>query len=232
MTYEEFKAAFLYALRESHLPTIHGDDVAEEWLDLHSTDRRVKVYVEPLGGQDVEPFHVTAELSWRWESLHTARSRSCEEDVLVELLGREDAEDLQTEPPWLRVDIILRASLPYGEKRPMPAPATWRKWVREAMGRLERIERVVPDDMVEERDGGLLAVLAWQGELEVRAACGLDGELLFESVRLASWQSITLPRKLNNSDSEDEPPDVQLAAMFQRVRAALHAWMEVMDHLA
>ena len=47
-----------------------------------------------------------------------------------------------------------------------------------------------------------------------------------------AFQGIDLPRKWNDSEHEpDDDPYEQLRAMFERVRAALYAWGEVMDHL-
>lgn len=41
-----------------------------------------------------------------------------------------------------------------------------------------------------------------------------------------------LPRSWDDSEREpDEHPHDQLLTMFRRVKAALHAWAEVMDHL-
>jgi hypothetical protein len=81
MDYQRFRAAFLAALEESHLPTIG----------------------------------------------HPPRTRSTEEGMLAELLGREDASGVDTERPWLRVDIRLCASLVASGSLPMPNAATWAK---------------------------------------------------------------------------------------------------------
>jgi hypothetical protein len=34
-------------------------------------------------GQDAEPFHIGATLSWRWDSFHTARTVTTEEDAVA-----------------------------------------------------------------------------------------------------------------------------------------------------
>lgn len=186
MRYEEFKAAWDAALRESRLPMIGGIGGGEETLDLRSMDRRYKVYVEPIGGQHVEPFHVTAKLSWRWRAELTARTATTEEDLLRSLLGRDDAEEIETEQPWLRVDLTLTAHAPYGKPLPMPAKPVWARWVREAMGRLERIEPVIPEDNVRETEDGRLAILAWCGEPVVKTVCTAEGELKVESLELSA----------------------------------------------
>jgi hypothetical protein len=230
--YEDFKTAWNEALRESRLPSIGGVDGGEETLDLRSMDRTYQVYVEPLGGQHQQPFHVTAKLWWRWDAALTARMRTTEEDLLTELLGREGNHEIETARPWLRVDIALCASAPYGKPLPMPTKATWAQWVREAMGRLERIEPVIPEENVREADDGRLEILGWRGEPEIKVICGADGELKLESVELSAWQAIELPKQWDDSEKEPgEDPERQLREMFARVRSALHAWMEVMDHL-
>jgi hypothetical protein len=229
VNYDEFKVAFLHALHDSRLPTI-GPPPHEEVLDLRSTDRTLSVYVEPIDRDMARPFHVSAAISFRWDALQAARTATCEEDLVAELLG-EEAREEATERPWLRVDIELRAGLEWGKGIPMPAPATWAKWSREALGRLENIERLVSDDVTRETTQGDFAVLAWQGDPVVKLVCGPGGELRLEEVRVHAFQGIDLPRKWNDGRELDEAPHDQLAAMFARVRAALHAWAEVTDHL-
>jgi hypothetical protein len=71
-----------------------------------------------------------------------------------------------------------------------------------------------------------------QGDLAVEATCVPAGELKLEGVEVSAWQAIELPRLWDDSDREPDPhPHVHLVAMFERVRAALHGWMEAMDHL-
>jgi hypothetical protein len=229
MNYEDFRAAWNEALLASRLPaTIR----ATETVCLRSMDREYKAVVEPFGGQDAAPFHVTAEMSWTWDALITARSRSIEEDTLVELLGRESAEGIDTVAPCLRVDVILRASAPYDSPIPMPKPSAWAAWVKETTGRLEDVEPLLPEDAVRETDEGLLEVLAWKGDPEVTCHCGPGGELKLKQVELAAFVIITLPRQWDDSDREpDDQPDAQLAQFFGRVKASLYAWMQALDHL-
>lgn len=229
MKYEEFRTAFVNAVHESRLPVI---GFPTETLDLGSLARTCEVGVEPLARQDAKPFHTSASIEWRWDALQTARTDTTEEDMLTELLGREDAHDVGTERPWLRVDTTLRASLLMGQPIPMPKAATWARWAREAVERLEQIERLVPDEAVREGHNGMPKILAWQGEPTVEATCGADGELRLAGITLSAWQSIELPRVWDDPERDpDDHPAEQLAAMFARVRAALHAWTEVLDHL-
>jgi hypothetical protein len=233
MTYQEFKAAWVGALRESGLPLLSANDGVET-LDVRSLSRTFETFVEPLGGQEAEPFHVAASLSWRWDALATARSVTTEEDMLTEVLGRERVwgHTPKSERSVLRVDVSLRASLPYGKAIPMPAPSVWTKWAREALGRLERIEPLVPEKTTREGRDGRVEILAWQGDPIAKVICGAGGELSLDSVEIAAMQLIELPRRWGDTDrKQDEHPAGQIHDLFARVRAALHAWMQAVDHL-
>lgn len=234
MTYEEFVQAWIAARRESGLPLLSAHE-GNETLDLRSTDRTLETFVEPLGGQEAEPFHVAAALSWRWDALLTARTATTEEDMLTEVLGRErvSGNKVRTDCSVLRVDATLRASLPYGKAIPMPAAAFWAKWAREVHGRLDRIEPLVPETTTRETRDGRTEVLAWQGEPVAKLLCGADGQLKLESVEVAAFQLIELPRRWDDPERKQDPhPALQLHGFFSRVRAALHAWMQAVDHLA
>jgi hypothetical protein len=230
MHYETFRDSFAAALRDSGLPRIGAGGT--ERLDLQTMDRTYEAIIEPIGGQDAEPFFVTATLGWTWSALHTARARTCEEDVLVEILGREGREPARTERPWVRCDVKLKASLPWGKPSPMPPLEAWREWVRETMTRFERIEPLTPAEHVRPDESGRLSVLAWQGEPLVKATCAVGGELRLESVEICAWQAIELPRVLDDPDqTPDQGPELQLAEMFGRIRAALTAWTQALSHL-
>lgn len=229
MDYDTFRALWIEALRASRLPTIglYG----EELLDTRTLDRSYKVYVEPLGAQDALPFHVTAELSWDWHATNTVRGSRSDSELLSEMLGRDQVEDLVTEKPYMRVEIKLRASAPYDKPLPMPARAAWAKWVEETMARLDRIEPLLPDEIVRENRMGMTEVLGWQGSPTAKVVCGPGGELRLERVEVAAMQLIELPRLIDNPDERDEGPEVELEELFGRVRAALMAWMQTLDHL-
>ena len=230
VNYDEFKSVFMSALRESGLPMIGL--TPEEVLGLRAADRTFTLGVEPIDRDIGAPFHVGATLAFRWDAIQTARTLGCEEDLLVELLGREDAQDIETEPPSLRVDVKLRASLAWCKGMPMPAPATWAKWSREALGRLETVEPLISEDVVRESPNGYHAILGWQGDPELKVTCNAIGEMRLEAISVSAFQMIELPRKWDDPEREpDDDPHEQLRAMFARVRAALHAWGEVMDHL-
>lgn len=229
VNYDAFKSAFLAALAESGLPTM-GPPPHAETLDLRSTDREVKVYVEPIGAHDRRqggPFHVSGTISWRWDALLTARTRTNEEDMLREILGH-DRMETKTESPWIRVDVKLRAGPESVKPLPMPTPQRWAAWAKEAVTRLERVEPLVTEDMVEE-DG---SILAWLGDPEIKATCDASGVLRLRDVSIAGFEILNVPRRWDDPDrEEDAHPHDRLVLLCKRVKAALYAWGEVTDHL-
>lgn len=230
VNYDAFKQCFLHALKESGLPTM-GPPPHVETLDLRNTDRTVKVYVEPIGAHDdrrrVGPFHVSGTISWRWHALHTARTATREEDVLREMLG-EGGMEAKTERPWLRIDVKLRAGPDLSKPLPMPSPQTWGKWAKEAVMRLESVERLVSEDVMEE-DG---SILAWLGDPEIAATCDASGVLRLKDVTIAGFEILNVPRQWHDPDREpDADPHDRLVLLCKRVKAALYAWGEVTDHL-
>ena len=233
MTYHEFMQAWIRARRESGMPLLSAHE-GKETLDTRSLSRTFETYVEPLGGQEAEPFHVAASLSWCWHALATARTSTTEEDMLTEVLGRERVwkHKVRTERSPLRVDVTLSASLPYGKANPMPVPPVWAKWVREVQGRLERIEPLIPEKTTREARDGRLEIFAWQTDPTAKLSCGAGGELRLEAVEIAAGQIIELPRHWDDSERKaDEHPASELHELFERVRASLHAWMQAVDHL-
>jgi hypothetical protein len=228
MNYEGFKSAWDFALQSSGLPTIGP---AAETIDIRAMSRHYCLHLEPPGRHDNEPFHISATLEFEWGALQTARTYVPEEDVLTAMLGRESAHEIETEQPWLRVDVKLTASLPWGKAIPMPAAKVWREWAREVTARLERIEPLVPEETVREGKDGALEVLAWKGDPELHVICNDEGALSFESVEIHGWQSIVLPRHWDDSEREDKGPEEQLGQMFTRLRKAIGARMESVDHL-
>jgi hypothetical protein len=229
MDYESFRTAWTRALRDSRLPIIGL--YPEESLDTRNLDRKHKVYVEPLGRQDAPPFHVTATLSWTWNNLNTVRGTLRDEDIFVEMLGRDRAAGLMTEKPYVRVDIVLSARAPYDKPLPMPSTAAWAKWIHETIERLDHVEPLLPDETLRENRMGMTEALGWQESPKVTAVCAPSGDLLLEAIEISAGQLIEVPRLLDCPDEPDEDPEEELTDLFGRVKASLCAWMQALDHL-
>ena len=229
MTYDEFKALWLLALRESGLRTF-GAEALSERLELRATDRIGESVVEPYHRPD--PFTVSAKFRWRWDALHSARTATTEEDMLVELFGRGESASAGTRRPWLRVDISLHASLPLSQPMPLPSKATWALWVRDVIQTLASRAPIIPREGFREDAQGQLEILAYQGEPEAKVLCSPDGELKLDAVEVTAWQAIALVRRWSDASKRpDKGVGEQLDQMFTRVKAALNAWAELTSHL-
>jgi hypothetical protein len=224
MNYNLFLAAWQQALVAARLQTLSGP---RETIVLHNMARAYRDYVSRGRPFRASRFSITAELRWEWDALQSARSETVEEDTLMQLLG-DERRDTPTEPPWLRVDVVLHATRPLGEPLPMPSPTAWRDWAAEVHSRLEQL---LPSGY--EREDGSLPVLSWRGEPEARLICQLDGSLALAAVELPAWQGVILPRQWDNPDRawDDEAPDNQLSGLFLRLARALQAWDASLRHL-
>ena len=139
-----------------------------------------------MPGDRVATFHVSAELGFRWDALQTARTRTSEDDLIRELFGTDRSQYPRTELPWLRVDVTLHASTTWGQEIPMPSAEVWRNWARETVSRLENVEPLLPIEQVRENRKGMLEILAWKSEPELKVLCKEDGALVLSGVEIAA----------------------------------------------
>jgi hypothetical protein len=69
------------------------------------------------------------------------------------------------------------------------------------------------------------------GEPELKVPCTSGGDLRLESVKLRAFELVTLPRRWDDPEREaDDCPRDQLTMMARRVKAALVAWVDLIDH--
>ena len=129
MDYDAFRERWHEALAQARLVSVPFWPT--ETVDLRHMDRAYQVYMPMPHREQTRPFHVTVELSWRWDALQSARTATTEEDLLVALLG-EDGHDLDTERRWVRIDVTLHATLPVNAPLPMPDDDVWRRWMGSA----------------------------------------------------------------------------------------------------
>jgi len=225
VTYDEFREAWLLALRESGL-RLFGIEALSESLELRATARIGESLVVPYYRTD--PFTVSAKFRWRWDALHTARTATCEEDMLAELVGREAIGRTRTHRPWMRIDISLHASLPWDSPMPLPSRARWALWTRDVIYTLESRTPLIPEEISREDRPGQLELLAYRGEPEAEVRCGRSGELKLAALEISGWQALELVRKWNDTSRRpDQGVEEQLNQMFARVKAALGAWAEL-----
>ena len=230
MDYEQFRTRFLEALDAAGLMRALPWPV--EAVSLDSMSRTYRIIVRRTA-QQARPFYVSATLSWEWDAALAARSATTEEDLLIELLGR-DGYYLVTEQPWLRVDVTLTASLPMDSPIPMPEADTWRRWSAEVNARLSPLLPIESADSEYPMDDDYgLRVLSSRSEPTAQLSCDPDtGRLYLTCVELSAWQGIDLPRQWDNPDREpDPPPGAQLADFAERVYHALQEWEVCLKYL-
>lgn len=223
MDCEAFRDIFLSRTREAHLTLIGL--YPREQVEMRSMDRTFEVQVEGVTRGERGPIHVSASISWRWDALQTARTRTREEDVLRELLGDDRAEGA-TARPWLRVDLRLRAGTGWGKPLRMPTALAWTRFAKRA-SKVKLVEGGIPAFVGDD------TVPAWQGQPEAEVVVLTDGSLRLEAVSIEAFQGIYLPRQWDDPDREpDAPPHRQLDAMFARVAKSLALWSELAGGLA
>jgi hypothetical protein len=224
MNYELFRTAWYEALTEAGMWSYLAPPT--ETVDLGNMSRTYQVYVHLASSKELEPFHVSAGLSWTWDALQAARSATREEDLLMELLGTENRH-VDTERPWLRVDVTLSATLPWGSPIRLPEASMWRNWVADVT---ERLEPLLSTDW-ESRDEKT-AFFSSRSEPEAEVQPAVDGQLYLTGVKVSAWDTIELPRKWDDPDREpDEDPDEQLTDFFERVWEALREWNQTLAYL-
>jgi len=226
LSYDPFRAAWQEALDASDVRAFLCP--ATETLDLSRMSRTHETHVLLGPGRDpaIEPFTVSASLSWTWDALLSARTATTEEDLLNELFGTA-GRDQDTEQPWLRVDVTLSAVLPWASPLPLPETVKWRRWAADVA---ERLTPLLHSGCTDGDEKPL--VLSWRGGPEAKVQCAPNGQLYLTGVELSAWQGINLPRHWDNPDREpDEEPDRQLADLVGRVWKALQAWERSVRYL-
>lgn len=211
MRYDEFRDRWQKALRSAGL--LSHLDRAEETIDLRTTARRWEAHQLP---RSVEPFSVGASIRFVWDPFESARSYTCEEDLLTDLLGRGARRNTQRR--LLRVDITLGANLPYGSTARMPASAVWIPWVASVKESL--------DAALTPRRGGGSTDHLYRGDLEIAGRSTLDERFCFDRVSVSAFDVIVVPRMWDDPDrrERERSADSRIDALAGRFRAAADAW--------
>jgi hypothetical protein len=221
LRYEEFRDIWTVML-ERHGLLIHQPS---ETIDLTTTGRHWEGYTGHSLPQRAEPFHITAMLEYRWDPLENARSFTCEEDLLTELVGRKH-RPTATQPRLIRVDFTLNATLEYGKTVPLPPPEIWGPWTDSLA---EKFEKLLPIS-----GGGRKAVVvSWRGELEIQARAALDGTLALSGMSIPAFEMVRLPRVWDDPARREKERDAgaQLDRLARRFRSALDVWMSSVAEL-
>ena len=218
MRYDAFRDRWQEALRTAHL--LHNRP--EETIDLSTLARRWRVH---LLSQPVAPLHAGATLSFHWDAVESARSYTCEEDLLTELFGRTRPAR-STQRRLLRLDITFRAALQYGSTTSMPARDVWVPWVASMEEKLDAA-------LAEGRRRKAAGVHAWRGELEIEGSSGSGGEFLFHGMSLSAFEMIAVTRVWDDPKRRAKEPsaDRQIDGLARRFREGVDAWIASVGEL-
>jgi len=225
MRYDEFRDQLRDALHDAGL--LLGIERPSETVDLACMDRRWEVQIWRGERKGTEPFDVLAEISFRWTALNAARGHTCEEDVLMEMLGRRSRAP-KTQRRWVRVDLGLHASLPYGSTARVPEPQLLSSWTA-AMG--QSLDKLLTD--IQERQGKIVAVTGGRENVKIKAQCTAQGELSLTGVSVSAFQVVRVPRAWDDPDRRDAEKSIgkELARLALRFKMALQEWTSKVGEL-
>jgi hypothetical protein len=226
MRYDEFRDQLQIAL---HNVGLLGQRLGNpsETIDLESMGRRWKVYVIGISN-DTEPFHVTAKISFNWNPFNTARSYTCEEDLLTELLGREKSP-AKTEPRFVRVDLELYARLPYGSTTAIPEAQAFGSWSDSIK---QKFNKMFTESKW--RQGRLVAVLGAAEDVNIESKCDSAGRLSIIGVSIGGFRIVRVPRMWDDPDRRDaeKDPSAELSKLAQKFKYSLDEWRISIAELA
>lgn len=224
MDYQEFADLWHEALKQARFPGLHLL-CFNETIDIRSMDRTYRTHLWWPETPETRAFQVTADISWVWDALLSARFATTEEDMLMQIYGDFGIHE-DTEPPWLRIDITLHASISLDRRFPLPLLANWQRWVEKVSLELEPFLSGGNESEDENQE-----MLAWHGAPEAVITFDSQGHTFLQRVSLSSWQGITLPRQWDDPEKEDPHPGEQLYQFATRIRQALGIWQSSLVHL-
>ncbi|MFA5874073.1 MAG: hypothetical protein WC832_08905 [Anaerolineales bacterium] len=198
----------------------------EQSVDLRSIDRTYRTFIPfGLSGHRFSPFHVTVELSWRWDALLSARFDTSEEDLLMQIYGEHGVHE-DTDQPWLRVDFAFHAGLQKDLYALFPSPEAWRKWAA-------AVTSQIPPSFAEEFDEDEYDwAFSWCGEPVIETICSSSGQFYLSSVSLPAWKGIALPRQWDDPERlPEEDPFDPLVELFTWIRKNAQLWGESLKAL-
>jgi hypothetical protein len=227
MRYDEFRDRLQEALREAGLLLFPAGS-PDETLDLANAGRKWEGYTLGSPPRDPAPFHVSAKIAFAWDAVNTARAQTCEEDVLMKLLGRRQRNP-RTQPRWTRVDLELYASLPYGSTTPMPDAQLFGPW---AGSTGETLSGLLTE--FKERDGQVVEVTGACEDIAVEARVSPDGVLSLKGLSVSGFRIARIPRVWDDPARREAEKDIagDLAALARRFKNAFDAWAGAAADLA
>ena len=190
----------------------------KETINSYSMARKYRTVFYWPRHSNTSMLQISAEISWGWDALLSARYATTEEDMLMGIFGGFGVHE-DTEPPCLRIDLCLSASTGYDSKVPLPLLDQWQRWLTDLS---KEIDPFLPGgDRNKSYESN---ELAWHGLPEATIRFDLQGSTYLENVKLHAWQGITLPRHWDDPEKYDPDPSAQLRLFVSNLRQSLKIW--------
>jgi hypothetical protein len=218
MRYDEFRNQLQKAFQALGLFGQRAGNPAET-VNLETMSRHWQIYLVGAPSTDIEPFSVTAKIAFDWNPFASARSYTCEEDLLSDLLGRTK-NALKTKPQYIRVDLELFARLPYGSTSTIPDARTFGSWAESVKQKLKVLNES------KWRKEKLVAILGWLGEVQIESKCDSAGCLSFQAVSISGFLMVRVPRMWNDSERQDaeKGAEAELSLLAQKFKHSMQEW--------
>lgn len=228
MRYENFRELLRAALGDVGLRFAHASSIIET-VELGAGERRWEGRVDVHPEVELDPFHVSATIAFRWSPFDAARSYTCEEDLLAELVGRRASRGTKTAPRFVRVDLRLAATLPYGSTTPVPQSDLFAAWTASVS---KHIGEVLTE--VRERQGRVTAVLGYAGELEAECRCDAGGVLSIAGLSVSGFRLVRVPRVWDDPERRkaEQPMEREMRRLAATLRAGVDGWARGIGELA
>jgi hypothetical protein len=226
MQYEEFCNRLQRALQAAGLFSACSDHAVES-IDLANSTRSWKLNIWRITSDSAEPFHVSARICFDWHPVDAARTFTCEEDLLTELLGRRIRLP-KTQCGRTRIDLELHATLPYGSTAPVPEPPLLLSWTGSVS---EKLGKLLID--VQEREGKVVAILGSREQPRIETQCREPGGLSLSGISVSAFQMVRIPRHWDDPDRRRAEKDNsgELARIAGRFKEALDEWTKSVAEL-
>jgi hypothetical protein len=171
---------------------------------------------------------VSGRISFVWDPFNAARGYTTEEDLLTQLFGRKQ-RPIRTQKRWVRVDLALRANLPYGSTTPipdLPVLGGWTNDVHEKLGALL--------SEFTERAGQIVAITGGANDVEIQTRCRDEGGLSLSGFSISGFRLVHLPRVWDDPMRRDREKDIseELANLAHRFKNAYDEWTKSASDLA
>ncbi len=225
MRYDQFRDRLQNALGEAGLFVQHVDR-AIETVDVARMSRRWRVYLWRSAQQSAEPFHVSAKVTFDWSPIESARADTC--DLVHALLGRRQSLAM-TNRRWVRIDLALHATLPYGSTAPMPDPDVFASW-NDAIGK--GLDGLLTE--YKERRGRIVAVTGGREEVEAEVRVNAQGVFSLKGLSVSGFRIVRVPRVWDDPERRQAEKDIgeELADLSRRFADTLEQWTSKVTELA